>query len=96
MKSSREARVATELYRRFFNAELLGDSNCFGEGNHEDLQPVSLVLFANVASISMAAIGGARLRLDHAPERVSTAEPGSGLDVNVFHSCLLALCLHFH
>lgn len=58
------------------------------EGNHEDLQTVSLVLFANVASISMnAAIGGAaQLRSDHAPERVSTAEPGSGLDVNVFHS----------
>lgn len=56
LKSSREARVATELYRRFFNAELLGDSNCFGEGNHEDLQPVSLVLFANVASISMAKV----------------------------------------
>ena len=41
-KEQQEARVATELYRRFFNAELL----------------------------------------DHAPERVSTAEPGSGLDVN--------------
>ena len=94
-----EARVATELYRRFFNAELLGDPSCFGAMREttKTCNRVSTVLFANLASISMnAAIGGAaQLRLDHAPERVSTAEPGSGLDVNVFHSCLFTLCLHF-